>query len=134
VVAPDAAPEGLEAPAYLKAAAALESAGRHQAALTAFDSALAVWPADPTARLGRANNLYLLGRPEEAEAAYRAVLDTEPGHPVALHNLVTLLVEEGRACAAQALLPARAADEPALFAAARAVVETAVAAQGRDCP
>ncbi len=134
VVAPDAAPDGPEARAYLKAAAALESAGRHEAALTAFDSALAVWPQDPTARLGRANNLYLLGRRQEAEAAYGAVLDSAPDHAVALHNLAALLVEDGRPCAARALLPAPAPEEPALLAAARAAVDAAVAAQRRGCP
>jgi Flp pilus assembly protein TadD len=136
VLPPDASPEGLDAASYLKAAAALESAGRNSAALAAFETAVVAWPEQPTAWLGRANNLYLLGRRAEAEAAYAAVLERTPGHPVALHNLAALLVEEGRACAARALLPPAAPGEPALVTQARAAADQAVAAESgaRACP
>jgi len=132
VVSPDASPEGLGAPAYLKAAAALESVGRHVAALTAFESALGVWPTDATAGLGRANNLYRLNRLPEAESAYREVLAAAPGHPVALHNLTLLLVEAGHPRAALEALPAPAPGEPALVTAARKAAEHASADSAAD--
>lgn len=123
-----AAPEGLDPLAYLRAAAGLETAGRYGAALQAFDAALTVWPDDPTARLGRANNLYQLGRRDEAETAYRALLGMAPADVAGLHNLAMLLVEDGRPCAALAALPAAAAGEPALIAGARQAALGATAA------
>jgi tetratricopeptide (TPR) repeat protein len=132
VVSPDARPDGLAAGAWLKAAAGLESAGHYAAALAAFESALALWPDDPTVQLGRANNLYRLGRYGAAEQSWRAVLALAPDHPVGLHNLAMLLVEEGRSCAALAVLPERRVDEPALVTAARAAATAAAASS--DCP
>jgi len=135
VLPPGASPDGLEASAYVKSAAALESAGRHATALTAFESALAVWPDDPVAGLGRANNLYRLGRRTEAEDAYRAVLRTAPGDPVALHNLAMLLVESGQPCAALAILPAPATGESGLpETARRAALDAIAAGSGPDGP
>jgi tetratricopeptide (TPR) repeat protein len=130
VLAPDAAPEGLEPAAYLRAAAALESGGRHAAALAAFDAALAVWPDEPMARLGRANNLYRLGRRDDATDAYRAVLEAAPGDPVALHNLASVLVETGHSCEALAALPESASGESALLTAAREEAIRAAPATG----
>jgi len=119
VVAPDARPDDLPPAAWLKAAAGLESVGRHGAALAAFEAALERWPAEPTALLGRANNLYLLGRHEDAAQGWLAVLAVQPEHAVALHNLVMLRVEQGRACAARDLLPPAQAGEAPLLGAAR---------------
>jgi tetratricopeptide (TPR) repeat protein len=124
VVAPDARPDGLLPSAWLKAAAGLESVGRHGAALAAFESALERWPDEPTALLGRANNLYLLGRHEAAAQGWLAVLAVQPEHAVALHNLVMLRVEQGRACEALRLLPAPRSGEAPLLGTAR---ETAAA-------
>jgi tetratricopeptide (TPR) repeat protein len=123
VLDPEETPAGLAAPAYLKAAAALEAAGRHQPALAAFTSARAYWPDAVIARLGVANNLYRLGRLEEAETAYRALLQRQPSQAVALHNLAMLMVETQRPCEALALL-APAADS-SLIEAARHIAATA---------
>lgn len=131
VVAPESPPDGLAAAAWLNAAAGLESAGHHQAALAAFESAFAAWPDDPTAGLGRANNLYHLGRHPDAESAYRAVLVIEPEHAVALHNLATLLVETGRPCDALEALPSERAGESPLIAQMRG--EARKAAGSVDC-
>jgi tetratricopeptide (TPR) repeat protein len=127
VVPATADPVGLPRQAWLQAAAALESAGRHGVALAAFDAALKRWPDDPTAALGRANNLYLLDRRDEAAQAWAELLARAPGHPAALHNLAMLRIEEGRPCEALRLLPAANADEAALISAARAAAQAAVA-------
>jgi hypothetical protein len=103
VLAPGDSPGTVDASAYLKAAAGLESAGRHEAAHAAFVMARRAWPEHPTAALGVANNLYRLGRIGAAEAEYRALVDAGGG-PVALHNLVMLLVEQDRPCDALAVL------------------------------
>lgn len=128
VIPPGAPPGGLDARAYLQAAADLESTGAHDAALAAFRTAAATWPDRPAGGLGVANNLYYLGRLDAAEAAYRALLADHPGHPVAVHNLATLLVEGGRACEARPLLPA-AAD-----GGAAALIDTARRLVADACP
>ncbi len=104
VVPPDADPTGLPRAAYLEAAADMESTGAHRAALTAFRSAERAWPDDSLAQLGEANNLYYLGRRAQAVAAYRRLLDQHPQQIVAVHNLVMLLLELHRPCAARAVL------------------------------
>ena len=126
VLDPRATPTGLAAPAYLEAAAALESAGRHAPALLAFASARAYWPDATIAQLGVANNLYGLGRLDEAETTYRELLQREPSHLIALHNLAMLLVQSRRSCEALALLPVAA--ESALIESARASAIAAIAA------
>lgn len=111
LLAPDEEPVELSQTAYLRAAAGMESIGRHSIALQAFDSAVQHWPDAPLALLGRANNLYQLGRFGEAEAAYRRLLALAPGHRVGTNNLVTLLLEQHRPCEASAVLSdAQAAD------------------------
>jgi tetratricopeptide (TPR) repeat protein len=122
ILAPEERPAGVSARAYLNAAAALESSGRHGPALSAFESALRHWPDEPVAQLGKANNHYQLGDLDSAAAGYRTLLRHLPGHPVALHNLVMVLLEQGDDCAAAAALPAPFAGEPELIRAARAAV------------
>ncbi|HEX7037989.1 MAG TPA: PA2778 family cysteine peptidase [Pseudomonadales bacterium] len=127
VLAPQDDPAGLPRSAYLRAAADLENTGAHGAALEAFRSAVRAWPDEPLARLGVANNLYYLGRREAAVDAYRELLERHPTHPVAVHNLVMLLVELERPCEARQLLAAA----PELTG---ALVETARRAAASACP
>ena len=115
VLAPEQLPQGLDKTAYLESAAGLESIGRFGSALVAFESALTVWPAATFAMLGRANNLYRMQRFTEAEAAYRALLEADPQHQIAAHNLVTLLLEQQRPCSAAAVLSALDNPDTALF-------------------
>ena len=61
----------------------------------AYHGALVQWPNDPTARFGMANALHALGRLEAAEATYRALLVTRPGHTAALNNLAEVLADRG---------------------------------------
>jgi Flp pilus assembly protein TadD len=48
------------------------------------------------ARLNLANVLWQAGRPAEAEAEYRTVLQLQPDDPFALYNLGALLAGQGR--------------------------------------
>jgi tetratricopeptide (TPR) repeat protein len=130
VVDPDATPVGLPRAAYLRAAADLENTGRHALALGAFRSALATWPDDASARLGEANNLYYLGDRDAAAAVYRQLLSIEPQHPVALHNLAMVLLEQGRVCEADAVLRGGADAGGALVDTARRAVAAAAAGCG----
>lgn len=128
---PAEVPQRLPRQNYLRAAADFENTGRHQEALTAFRSALVAWPGDPTARLGEANNLYYLGDRAAAAEAYRALVADHPEHPVAVHNLAMVLLEQDRACEAHAVIDAATGLDGDLMATAR----RAVGATPRDgCP
>jgi tetratricopeptide (TPR) repeat protein len=85
---------------YLEAAAGLESAGRYDAAMKAYDAAVARWPGAATALLGIGNVHYRRHELEEAEKAYLRLLDLDPGHAVARNNLAQVLLERGDAEAA----------------------------------
>jgi len=133
VLAPDSDPAGLAPGDYLAAAADLENTGAHQHALTAFRSAAAAWPAEPLARLGEANNLYYLGRHDEAANAYRRLLEQHPDEAVAVHNLTMLLLELNRPCDARAVLAAASGLTGSLMDTARralAAADTASCAAG----
>ena len=95
---------------YLEAAAGLESAGRYDAAMKAYDAAVARWPGAGTALLGIGNVHYRRHALEEAEQAYRRLLELDPGHAVARNNLAQVLLERGDAEAAlKEITAARAA-------------------------
>lgn len=96
VARPDDVPRSVNRPAFVAAAAGLEAAGRHEAALAAYHAALTRWPNDTTALLGIGNVHYAQGRLAEAEGDFRAVLSQEPGDAVARNNLAQVLLESGR--------------------------------------
>ncbi|MGA0838643.1 MAG: PA2778 family cysteine peptidase [Pseudomonadales bacterium] len=134
VVPPSSAPSGLSREPWLRAAAALESAGRHAAALAAFDGAVDAWPSEVTGWLGRGNNLHALGDRAGAMAAWSTALTLRPEQPAALYNLVTTLADTGALCAALSKLPAERPDEHTLIAAARRTVQEALSRASRESP
>jgi tetratricopeptide (TPR) repeat protein len=77
------------------------------------------------ARLGEANNLYYLGRHEEAAEAFGRLLDQHPDHLVAVHNLTILLLEMHRPCEARAVVAAADSLTGALMDTARRAVADA---------
>jgi tetratricopeptide (TPR) repeat protein len=80
---------------YIRAAASLEAAGQHQAALTAYSTALKRWPNNTLAMLGLGNTHYAQGRLPEAEAAYRHLLALHPDDLAARNNLAQVLADRG---------------------------------------
>jgi len=95
VLRPGEMPARVEKRAYLKAAAALETAGQPESAHAAYHAALRQWPDDPIARLGLGNSTFALGDWQAAEVAYRRLLDDDPGHVIARNNLAQVFVEQG---------------------------------------
>jgi len=79
----------------------------------------------------RAATRQQVGRLEEAEAAYRAVLDLAPGHSGALHNLGVLVARRGDPSAALELFDRLLASEP-YYASAHFNRGNALRALGRD--
>jgi len=86
---------------YARAAAALEQAGRLEAARAAYAAGAARWPGSAILGMGLGNVLYALGRRQDAAAAFRAVLDRRPGYAPAHNNLAQVLLELGELAAAR---------------------------------
>jgi tetratricopeptide (TPR) repeat protein len=92
---PGAVPAHAEAARWLEAAAGLEAAGQRRAAAEAFDAAIARWPNEPHAWLGRGNIAYADGdRPAAADSWSRAVA-LDPADAAARNNLAELLLDAG---------------------------------------
>ncbi len=81
---------------YFKAAAALETVGRADAAEAAYTAAVDYWPESFTALFGLANAYYAAGDLVKAERTYRLSLKREPGSAVALNNLALVLLDRNR--------------------------------------
>jgi hypothetical protein len=91
----DDIPPGVDPRRYLSAAAAAESAGQHDLALSAYTAATEHWPDEPLALLGIGNIHFAKGDLHDAELAYRRLLEIEPQDPVALNNLASVLMAGG---------------------------------------
>ena len=98
---PDELPAVAHEGSYLKAVAAMESIGQHDAALQAYQAALTHWPGSTVALLGLGNAHYARGELVDAERAYKNLLATHPDHVIALNNLAQTLTERG--CASEAI-------------------------------
>jgi tetratricopeptide (TPR) repeat protein len=73
-------------------------------AMVLLGKALEVKPDHPDARKALGDCQVRLGKPAEAESAYRAVLAREPGHPGAIRELVAVLRSRGQADEARRLM------------------------------
>ncbi len=80
---------------YVEAAAGLEAAGQSPAAAAAYDAAIARWPDDPLAWLGRGNVAYANGESNGAANAYLRAIQLAPADPAARNNLAQLLADSG---------------------------------------
>ncbi len=95
VLRPGEIPAYADPARFIETAAGLEAAGRRDAAATAYDAAVARWPAEPLAWLGRGNVAYAEGdRTAAADAWMRAIL-LNPEDAAARNNLAELLLEAG---------------------------------------
>lgn len=70
--------------------------GRLQQAATLFRGVIKADPRHLDARLGHARVLTYMNRPQEAEAAFCALLQRAPGHPVALSDLAHMYGNQRR--------------------------------------
>ncbi len=97
VLKPGELPAAARQEDYVKAAYALQRAGRYWEAVLAYDAALATWSSDPTALMGLGASLYLLGDPLGAAEAYRAAALAAPDPTPARAALEQIATELGRA-------------------------------------
>lgn len=95
-LAPDELPAVVDRSRYFDAVAALEQAGRFETAAVAWQNALRQWPGDPVALFGLANCHLARQQYVAAEAAYRDLLERQPGLPAARNNLALALAGQGK--------------------------------------
>jgi tetratricopeptide (TPR) repeat protein len=95
VLPPDNLPATADATAVLHAAAGLEQAGRHEAAVAAYAAALGRWPDSLAALIGLGNARYAAGQLAAAEAAFRTAVSFHPQEAAAWNNLAHVLAEKG---------------------------------------
>lgn len=122
------------APAHSRAfnalGAALVAAGRPAEALPPLDRALAINPADHSARRNRALALLSLGRAEEAAAIFAALPAREPGEAAEYFDLGNAFARDGKFPEAAAAYTRTVTLDPAHFA-ARANLGNALLGAGR---
>lgn len=95
VLQPGVVPPQAEPAHFIEAAAGLEAAGQRRAAAAAYDAALARWPDEPLAWLGRGNVAWADGDRAGAADAYERAILLAPGSAAARNNLAELLLEAG---------------------------------------
>ncbi|MGH8129712.1 MAG: PA2778 family cysteine peptidase, partial [Steroidobacteraceae bacterium] len=100
VLAPGEIPAHAEATRYVEAAAGLEAAGQRRAAALAYDSAIARWPEQAHAWLGRGNIAYADGDLDAAADSYLHAIRLAPQDAAARNNLAQVLADAG--CLAEA--------------------------------
>ena len=96
VLPPDELPASADEMAVLRAATALEQAGRTREAATAYAAIAERWPASLEAWIGLGNAAYAAGDLEEAENAFRTATERHPEAGAAWNNLAHVLGEKGR--------------------------------------
>lgn len=92
---PGELPAAVDRARYFEAVAALEEAGRAEAATAAWGAALSQWPGDTVALFGLANANLALRNFAAAEHAYRTLLDRDSSLLAARNNLALALAEQG---------------------------------------
>ena len=85
---------------FATAAAALETTGRIAEARAAYLALLQRWPANFVGLMGLGNTAYALGRPAEAETAFRRATAAHPPAAAAFNNLAQTLADQGKLDAA----------------------------------
>jgi tetratricopeptide (TPR) repeat protein len=93
---PTPANDEFDVRALVDHADALNDRGAYADGLAAADDALAAAPEDGPAWTAKGWALENLGRPEEAEDAYRAAVRHDPGQPWAMVGLATVLEKSDR--------------------------------------
>jgi tetratricopeptide (TPR) repeat protein len=92
---PGEVPPHAEAARYVEAAAGLEAAGQRRSASAAYDAAIARWPDEALAWLGRGNISYADGDRNAAADAYLRAIQLAPTDAAARNNLAQLFADAG---------------------------------------
>jgi tetratricopeptide (TPR) repeat protein len=96
VLPSDVAPAAAGEASWLAAAAGLERANRPREAQVAYETILSRFPGNRAAQMGRANALFALSSFENAEQAFRQIVDANPRMADAWNNLAYALYRQGK--------------------------------------
>lgn len=130
---PGTIPVHADAARYVEAAAGLEAAGQRRAAAASYDAAIARWPEQQHAWLGRGNVAYADGDLSAAADAYLRAVLLAPADAAARNNLAQVLTDAG--CRDEARRQAeRAATLAAGSPLADAVAETRATIESLPAP
>lgn len=94
-LAPGVIPREADPARYMEAVAGIEAAGNRQAAAVSYDAAIARWPDEPIAWIGRGNVAYADGDRTAAADAYARAATLAPGDAAARNNLAQILADAG---------------------------------------
>ena len=94
-IVPGMIPAQAEAWRYLEAVAGIEAAGKREAAALSYDAAIARWPAEPFAWLGRGNVAYAVGDRVRAAGSYAQAATLAPNDAATRNNLAQVLIDSG---------------------------------------
>ncbi|MGB5132980.1 MAG: PA2778 family cysteine peptidase [Steroidobacteraceae bacterium] len=94
-IAPGVVPQKAEPARYLEAVAGIEAAGNRKAAAISYDAAIARWPGEALAWLGRGNVAYADGDRAGAADAWARSVTLAPGMVAARNNLAQVLADAG---------------------------------------
>ena len=95
-LAPGRLPASAREASFGTAAAALEKTGRIAEAHRAYAAMLERWPANLIGLIGLGNTAYALGRPAEAESAFRKATAAHPLAAAAFNNLAQTLADQSK--------------------------------------
>ena len=90
---PGVIPQHADAARYVEAVAGLEAAGKLRAAAVSYDAAIARWPEQTHAWLGRGNVAYAEGDLQAAADAYLRAILLEPEDAATRNNLAQALAD-----------------------------------------
>jgi hypothetical protein len=96
VVPPTLVPESVTADRFLGSVIEIEQVGKTSTAHQAYLSATQKWPTNLLARTGAGNTAYALGDYQQAESAYRQVLQLSPEKADIWNNLAYALASQGK--------------------------------------
>ncbi|MBU2712378.1 PA2778 family cysteine peptidase [Zooshikella harenae] len=91
ILPPNKLPASAKPLTYLRAAQQLEAVGQQQAAVQAYQTALAAWPKHPVALFAMGNYQFAVKKYPQAAGYFKQLVSTEPSHSQGWNNLAYTL-------------------------------------------
>jgi len=95
ILPPDKMPHSAEKKSWLREATVLESVGRQDAAIKAYQQSLLIWPDNEIALIGMGNFYYSQGRYQQSVEAFLTLTKSQKENAAAWNNLAYALQKQG---------------------------------------
>ena len=96
VLPPDELPAIVTEEKYLNAVAGLERTGQFETAISAYRSAISLWPQSLSAWMGLGNSFYAQGDLSSAASAFKQAMQLYPSNGMPINNFAQVLWEQGK--------------------------------------